>query len=121
MSCAPCMAGLGASLNTYEGPVPPGVPNPFTVMLHSYPTRFHGPIYTRPMFNLDWATRPNDFALTEGMMGLGEEPIWAAAGLGDDTSASQSLPPAWRVAVAVGVSAAVVWSAMKFADSMARR
>jgi len=66
------MAGLGASMNTYNGPVPPGVPNPYTVMLHSYPTRYHGPIYTRPEFGLEWATRPNDFGLEEGMMGLGE-------------------------------------------------
>jgi hypothetical protein len=66
------MAGLGASMNTYNGPVPPGVPNPYTVMLHSYPTRYHGPIYTRPMYNLDWSQRPNDFGLQEGMMGLGE-------------------------------------------------
>lgn len=73
MSCAPCMAGLGASLNTYEGPVPPGVPNPYTVMLHSYPTRYHGPIYTRPMFGKPWSERPNDFALEPGFMGLGDE------------------------------------------------
>jgi hypothetical protein len=112
------MAGLGKSLNTYEGPVPPGVPNPYTVMLHSYPTRYHGPIYTRPMFNLDWATRPNDFALREGMMGLGEEPIWATAGLGD--TAAESLPPAWRVAVAAGLTVAAVWAAMKLSDAMAR-
>jgi len=76
------MAGLGKSLNTYDGPVPPGVPNPFTVMLHSYPTRYHGPIYTRPEFGLEWSERPNDFALTDGMNGLGEidpsvyTPMW---------------------------------------------
>jgi hypothetical protein len=67
------MAGLGASMNTYNGPVPPGVPNPYTVMLHSYPTRYHGPIYTRPEFGLEWAERPNDFALRNGFMGLGGE------------------------------------------------
>ncbi len=72
MSCG-CnsAAGLGESLNTYNGPVPPGVPNPYTVMLHSYPTRYHGPIYTRPMYALPWSERPNDFALDQSMMGLG--------------------------------------------------
>ena len=105
MACAPCMAGLGASLNTYNGPVPPGVPNPYTVMLHSYPTRYHGPIYTRPEFGLPWMERPNDFGLEEGMQGLG-----------DDASTA---PPAWRVAVAVGLSAAIIWGAMKLADSRA--
>jgi len=72
MGC-PCAGGLGKSLNTYEGPIPPGVPNPYTVMLHSYPTRYHGPIYTRPEFGLPWAPRPNDFALEPPMMGLGED------------------------------------------------
>ena len=71
MTYSSSMAGLGASMNTYNGPVPPGVPNPFTVMLHSYPTRFHGPIYTRPQFGLEWAQRPNDFGLQDGMLGLG--------------------------------------------------
>jgi hypothetical protein len=60
-------------MNNYDGPFPDGVPNPFAPMLHSYPTRFHGPIYTRPMFSLDWAERPNDFAVQPGMMGIGQD------------------------------------------------
>jgi hypothetical protein len=74
------MAGLGQSLNTYDGPVPPGVPNPYTVMLHSYPTRFHGPIYTRPQFGLPWAERPNDFGLEAGMQGLGDDTAGPSVG-----------------------------------------
>jgi hypothetical protein len=101
------MAGLGASMNTYNGPVPPGVPNPYGPMLHSYPTRYHGPIYTRPMFNLDWAERPNDFALEAGMQGLGA----------DEESAS---PPAWKIAVGLGLAVGVVMLAMKYGGRAAR-
>lgn len=99
MTCAPCMAGLGASMNTYNGPVPPGVPNPYTVMLHSYPTRYHGPIYTRPQFGLEWATRPNDFGLEEGMMGLGDPD-------GDSSTTERlSQSPAYQVLGMVGMGA----------------
>jgi hypothetical protein len=101
-------AGLGASLNTYNGPVPPGVPNPYTVMLHSYPTRYHGPIYTRPMYNLDWSERPNDFALDESMMGLGD-------GAEASVLTVQPMTP-WRTAVGIGLAAVVVWGALSIAD-----
>jgi hypothetical protein len=108
MGCG-CAQGIGESLNTYDGPAPEGVPNPYHVMLHSYPTRYHGPIYTRPMFGKPWIERPNDFALEPGFMGLG-----------DDAPDDKALPPIGRVAVAVGLSAIVIWGAMKFADTMAR-
>jgi len=62
-------------MNTYDGPVPSGVPNPFGPMLHSYPTRYHGPIYTRPMFGFPWRERPNDFARERGLEGLGVEDV----------------------------------------------
>ncbi len=107
MSCgcnAP--AGLGASLNTYDGPVPPGVPNPYTVMLHSYPTRYHGPIYTRPMYNLAWSERPNDFALDPSMMGLGDEA---------NVLSVQPMTPL-RTAVGIALAAVVVWGALSIAD-----
>lgn len=71
MGCG-CTAALGAeSMNTYMGPVPDGVPNPLTPMLHSYPTRYHGPIYTRPMFDFPWHERPEDFAINPSLLGLG--------------------------------------------------
>lgn len=48
--------------NTY----PEGVPNPYGVRVHAWKggplnegTRYHGPVYTRPMFDQDrWAARP---------------------------------------------------------------
>jgi hypothetical protein len=102
------MAGCGCtgmgSMNTYNGPVPPGVPNPFTVMLHSYPTRYHGPIYTRPEFGLPWAERPNDFALDPSLLGLGAEEAMV-----------QPMEP-WKVVVGLGLAAAVIWTALKIAD-----
>lgn len=101
------MAGLGASLNTYDGPVPEGVPNPYTVMLHSYPTRYHGPIYTRPEFGLNWSQRPNDFALRESMMGLGD-------------ASSDATPPPWKIAVGLGLAVGVVWLALKMTGSPSR-
>ncbi len=94
-------------MNTYDGPVPEGVPNPYTVMLHSYPTRYHGPIYTRPEFGLPWAERPNDFGLQPAMLGLGD--------------AASSAPPLGRVVVALSLTALVVWGAMKFADAQSAR
>lgn len=107
MGCG-CAGPLGDSMNTYNGPVPPGVPNPFTPMLHSYPTRYHGPIYTRPMNNFPWRERPYDFALEEGMQGLGAE--------GD-----RSVPPAWKFGVAMGLTALTVWAVVRWADSQPRR
>jgi hypothetical protein len=62
------------SMNTYDGPYPAGVPNPFGVRVHAYPTRYHGPVYTRPMYALDWMDRPYDFGVTSGTAGLGETP-----------------------------------------------
>jgi hypothetical protein len=106
MGCG-CSMPLGESLNTYEGPVPSGVPNPFTPMLHSYPTRYHGPIYTRPMNAFPWRERPYDFALEEGMQGLGSEP--------DD----KAIPPAWKWVIALGLSAGVVWAVVHWSNAQA--
>jgi hypothetical protein len=71
------------SMNTYDIVPPQGVPNPYRPMVHAYPTRYHGPIYDRPMYALPWATRPYDFAVERGTEGLGEidpamyTPMWA--------------------------------------------
>lgn len=98
------MQGLGLSMNTYNGPVPPGVPNPFTVMLHSYPTRYHGPIYTRPMYDLPWAERPNDFGVQPQMNGLGF----------DTSPADVTIQPMepWKVAVGIAAAVGIVYVAM---------
>jgi len=99
------MAGLGKSLNTYEGPVPPGVPNPYTVMLHSYPTRYHGPIYTRPEFGLEWEERPNDFGLNEGMMGLGDD-------------GAPTTNPGLKFLAILAVAGVGLWAAFKVQDAL---
>jgi len=105
MGCG-CGSPMG-SLNTYEGPVPPGVPNPYTPMLHSYPTRYHGPIYTRPMNDFPWRERPNDFALFEGYQGIGADDF--------------SPPEPWKIAVALGLVGVTIWAVVHFAGQSPRR
>ncbi len=41
-----------------QGPYPAGVPTPFTMHIHPYPTRFHGPNWTRPVFGFPINARP---------------------------------------------------------------
>lgn len=43
-----------------NAPIVNGVPNPYTMHVHPYPTRFHGPIYTRPVFGFPVIARPQD-------------------------------------------------------------
>jgi len=38
--------------------IQPGVPNRYIVHRHPYPTRYHGTIYTRPVFDLPYVLRP---------------------------------------------------------------
>ncbi len=66
------------SMNTYDGPYPEGVPNPFGVRVHAYPTRYHGPVYTRPMYALHWMDRPYDFGVPRGTAGMGD--VWEGEG-----------------------------------------
>lgn len=54
-----------------------GVPNPYTVHVHPYPTRYHGAIYTRPVFNMPYRRtphavfKPDDFYSFYGVSGVG--------------------------------------------------
>jgi hypothetical protein len=58
------------------------------------------------MYNLEWAERPNDFALDESMMGLGDEA---------NVLQVQPMEP-WRVVVGMGLAAVVIWGALSIAD-----
>jgi len=83
------------TMNFYDGPFPEGVPNPYTVMLHSYPTRYHGPIYTRSMYSLPFIDQPYDFVVEEGMEGLGADASAPAAPrAGQDCDTTYPLPAA---------------------------
>ena len=68
------MSGISRNLN---GPYAKGVINPYTTHVHPYPTRFHGPIYTRPVANLPYVRsphavfKPDDFYEYYGVKGLG--------------------------------------------------
>jgi hypothetical protein len=75
-------------MRQYDGPYPEGVPNPYAPMLHSYPTRFHGPIYTRPMFSFPFNPTPDDFTVESGTEGLGSTPSSGA-----DCDKTFPLPP----------------------------
>lgn len=39
--------------------LPHGVPSPYTAHVHPYPTRFHGGIWTRPVFGNPWVRTPH--------------------------------------------------------------
>lgn len=43
-----------------NAPIVAGVPTPYVMHVHPYPTRFHGPIYTRPVFGAPVIARPQD-------------------------------------------------------------
>lgn len=43
-----------------NAPIVAGVPTPYVMHVHPYPTRFHGPIYTRPVFGGPVIARPQD-------------------------------------------------------------
>lgn len=43
-----------------NAPIVQGVPTPYALHVHPYPTRFHGPIYTRPVFGAPVIARPQD-------------------------------------------------------------
>src|SRR5690606_26331766 len=68
------MSGISRNLT---GPYAKGVINPYTTHVHPYPTRFHGPIYTRPVANLPYVRsphavfKPDDFYEYYGVKGLG--------------------------------------------------
>ena len=50
---------------------PAGLPNPLVRHWHPYPTRFHGSIYTRPVFELPYVLSPSNVAQPGEIAGLG--------------------------------------------------
>jgi hypothetical protein len=65
--------------------------NPYTVHAHPYPTRFHGGIYTRPVFGLPYVRsphavfKPDDFYSYYGVEGLGGVGSLTNKGFGRNT------------------------------------
>ena len=49
-----------------------GVPNPNTVLVHGYPTRYHGPNFTVPQQGYGYRLRPYARAPFLGIEGLGQ-------------------------------------------------
>jgi hypothetical protein len=89
------MSGISRNLN---GPYAAGVPNPYTAHVHPYPTRFHGAIYTRPVFELPYVRsphavfKPDDFYEYYGVKGLGSLGFGAfGSSLGNGTIGGNTL------------------------------
>lgn len=88
------MSGISRNLN---GPYARGVPNPYTAHVHPYPTRFHGAIYTRPVFGMPYKRRPfsvfkpDDFYSYYGVSGLGSTGGFAGSSLGNGTVGGNTL------------------------------
>lgn len=51
--------------------LPHGVPSPYTTHVHPYPTRFHGGIWTRPVFGFPWARTPHFVIRPSELTGMG--------------------------------------------------
>lgn len=60
-----------------DGPYQRGVANPYVAHVHPFPSRYHGAIYSRPVFGLPYVRRPHavfkpdDFYEYYGVKGLG--------------------------------------------------
>ncbi len=64
-----------------NAPYVPGVPTPYKWQNRAYPTRFHGPNYTRPVFGFPQIAKPYD-VFTEGYNIDREVPQSTVSGLG---------------------------------------
>ena len=59
---------------------PSGVRSQYEVHVHPWPTRYHGPIYTRPEFHLPYVQnpqavfKPDDFSSFYAQSGVGADP-----------------------------------------------
>lgn len=55
--------------------LPQGVTSPVVAHVHPYPTRFHGGIWTRPVFGFPWVRTPHYVIRPSELTGLGRAPI----------------------------------------------
>ena len=51
--------------------LPHGVPSPMKTHVHPYPTRFHGGIWTRPVFGFPWVRTPHYVIRPSELTGMG--------------------------------------------------
>ena len=52
---------------------PQGVPSQYAVHYHPWPTRFHGPLYQRPVFRFPWMAQPQNVLMPWQFQGLGAD------------------------------------------------
>jgi len=50
-----------------------GVPSQYAVHVHPWPTRFHGPLYQRPVFRMPWKWQPQNVLMPWQFQGLGQD------------------------------------------------
>jgi len=55
------------------GPYPAGVPTPYVAHVHPYPTRFHGGIWTRPVFGMPTIAQPGTVFIPGRDMTMGPD------------------------------------------------
>jgi len=68
------------------GPYQRGVPSQYSVHYHPWPTRFHGPLYQRPVFKFPWMSSPqNVFKPGDFYPGELTEEQMSVQGLGADS------------------------------------
>lgn len=82
--------------------LPHGVPSPDHAHVHPYPTRYHGGIWTRPVFGFPWNRRPYAVFRPSQMNGLGQlwdtgdgvfrRPRYDGGGIFNDVSGLGSVP-----------------------------
>jgi len=66
-----------------------GIPNPYVTHVHPYPTRFHGAVYTRPVFDTPYQPAPHAvFKPEDFVSGLGS---FAGSSLGNGSLGATSL------------------------------
>jgi len=71
---------------------PPGVPHPWTPHVHPYPTRYHGGIWKRPVFDFPRVPRPTQVFRPDQLWGLGwtkPNGVFRKAGHTDGLGAAQ--------------------------------
>lgn len=102
---------------------PQGVPNPLGPRVHAWTggpmdegTRYHGAIWTRPQSEpMAWNPTPRWQPFVPGYESLtGMSGGCGCRGAGQADGEGSTSIPIWKVAVAVGLAAAVVWGAVKF-------
>ena len=78
---------------------PPGVRSQYEVHVHPWPTRYHGPIYTRPEFHFPYVQNPQAVFKPDDFSSF-----YSADGLGAFTERTQGLITGLTIGVLAGAA-----------------